>query len=176
MDTQYIVLKDRKNSFGNPVLINSHPSLALPIYRCSIVFDTRGKESEHPLAHLERFIDFLEYSPRKFNVICIAKVTEEAETLEEEISLDEAELADLPDLLALKQPEILMFFNSSIRELNIVENPLTGETEFSNEFLLNALQYTKSVIFDCKVAGLVVPNENRRRLAPIFPMLFMGCS
>lgn len=44
---------------GYSIEIDADPDRVLPHYRCLEVFDNIDMDSEHPVAHLERFVPYL---------------------------------------------------------------------------------------------------------------------
>ena len=139
---------------GAQVWIDTNPARVLPIYRCLDVFNT--DKNETPLEHLERFIGFLEASPRSFSIICMAQMKEETDHFEQEINFFEHEIAEIPWLLAMKQPENLEFLNTSLQQPGTVDNPLTGGVEDHKSYCLPALDYATAAVADCHDAGIPV--------------------
>lgn len=101
-------------------------------------------------------------------MICLETFREEGDVIEQPRSLNEDELAGSPGLLALKQPKILTFCNTAIRQPSFSENPITGEVDDTPSDYLDALEYAKDAVSRCKSAGLVVPAGLMQRLKALF--------
>lgn len=144
-----------------------------PIYHCThFIFDNNNIEKESPVAHLARFIDYLETTPRSFSVGCVGTLTimDDPETSEEEENcIHEAEMAEIPELLALKRPEILTFTNTEFTVPRITTIQMTGEVDVSYTMKLDAYEYAMYAISNCHLAKEAIPEDLRRRLELIFP-------